>query len=65
MRLNIGLMLLMSIIQFVLVLLSFIVFLPEWKSISKLDDSMYKRRSMVVLGMAHEYRHGYQHMLQK
>ncbi|XP_043648084.1 mRNA (2'-O-methyladenosine-N(6)-)-methyltransferase [Drosophila teissieri] len=45
--------------------LSFIVFLPEWKSISKLDDSMYKRRSMVVLGMAHEYRHGYQHMLQK
>ncbi|KAH8300541.1 hypothetical protein KR018_011962 [Drosophila ironensis] len=45
--------------------LSFIVFLPEWKSISKLDDSMYKRRSMVVLGMAHEYRHGYQHMMQK
>ncbi|XP_017003850.2 mRNA (2'-O-methyladenosine-N(6)-)-methyltransferase [Drosophila takahashii] len=45
--------------------LSFIVFLPEWKSISKLDESMYKRRSMVVLGMAHEYRHGYQHMLQK
>lgn len=26
---------------------------------------MYKRRSMVVLGMAHEYRHGYQHMMQK
>ncbi|KAH8240089.1 hypothetical protein KR032_011148 [Drosophila birchii] len=45
--------------------LSFIVFLPEWKSISKLDESMYKRRSMVVLGMAHEYRHGYQHMMQK
>lgn len=44
---------------------SFIVFLPEWKSISKLEESMYKRRSMVVLGMAHEYRHGYQHMLQK
>ncbi|XP_001353012.1 mRNA (2'-O-methyladenosine-N(6)-)-methyltransferase [Drosophila pseudoobscura] len=45
--------------------LSFIVFVPEWKSISRLDESMYKRRSMVVLGMAHEYRHGYQHMLQK
>ncbi|XP_030388130.1 mRNA (2'-O-methyladenosine-N(6)-)-methyltransferase [Scaptodrosophila lebanonensis] len=45
--------------------LSFIVFLPEWKSISKLEESMYKRRSMVVLGMAHEYRHGYQHMMQK
>ncbi|ALC44779.1 CG11399 [Drosophila busckii] len=45
--------------------LSFIVFLPEWKSISKLEESMYKRRSMVVLGMAHEYRHGYQHMMPK
>ncbi|XP_034480433.1 mRNA (2'-O-methyladenosine-N(6)-)-methyltransferase [Drosophila innubila] len=45
--------------------LSFIVFLPEWKSIAKLEESMYKRRSMVVLGMAHEYRHGYQHMMQK
>ncbi|XP_037933775.1 mRNA (2'-O-methyladenosine-N(6)-)-methyltransferase [Teleopsis dalmanni] len=45
--------------------LSFIVFLPEWKSIAKLDESIYKRRSMVVLGMAHEYRHGYQHIIPK
>ncbi|XP_065360559.1 mRNA (2'-O-methyladenosine-N(6)-)-methyltransferase isoform X1 [Calliphora vicina] len=45
--------------------LSFIVFLPEWKSISKLEENIYKRRSMVVLGMAHEYRHGYQHIIAK
>ncbi|KAM7355341.1 phosphorylated CTD-interacting factor 1 isoform 2-T2 [Cochliomyia hominivorax] len=45
--------------------LSFIVFLPEWKSISKLEENIYKRRSMVVLGMAHEYRHGYQHIIPK
>ncbi|XP_036326773.1 mRNA (2'-O-methyladenosine-N(6)-)-methyltransferase [Rhagoletis pomonella] len=45
--------------------LSFIIFLPEWKSIAKLEESMFKRRSMVVLGMAHEYRHGYQHIIPK
>ncbi|XP_075159850.1 phosphorylated CTD-interacting factor 1 [Haematobia irritans] len=45
--------------------LSFIIFLPEWKSISKLEENIYKRRSMVVLGMAHEYRHGYQHIIPK
>ncbi|XP_073842629.1 phosphorylated CTD-interacting factor 1 isoform X2 [Musca autumnalis] len=45
--------------------LSFIIFLPEWKSIAKLEENIYKRRSMVVLGMAHEYRHGYQHIIPK
>uniref|UniRef100_A0A1A9V576 WW domain-containing protein n=1 Tax=Glossina austeni TaxID=7395 RepID=A0A1A9V576_GLOAU len=45
--------------------LSFIVFLPEWKSLAKLEENIYKRRSMVVLGMAHEYRHGYQHIIPK
>uniref|UniRef100_T1GRR0 PCIF1 WW domain-containing protein n=1 Tax=Megaselia scalaris TaxID=36166 RepID=T1GRR0_MEGSC len=45
--------------------LSFIVFLPEWKSLAKLEENMYKRRSVVVLGMAHEYRHGHQHVLPK
>ncbi|XP_055906291.1 mRNA (2'-O-methyladenosine-N(6)-)-methyltransferase [Eupeodes corollae] len=45
--------------------LSFIIFLPEWKSIAKLEENIHKRRSMVVLGMAHEYRHGYQHIIPK
>ncbi|CAD7080386.1 unnamed protein product [Hermetia illucens] len=42
--------------------LSFIVFLPEWKCIAKLEENIYKRRSVIILGMAHEYRHGYQHI---
>lgn len=50
--------------------LSFIVFLPEWKEpqlqcLSRIDESHFKRKSVVVPGMAHEYRHGYQHILPK
>jgi phosphorylated CTD-interacting factor 1 len=50
--------------------LSFIVFLPEYKdrplkSLSKIEDSPYKRKLLVVPAMEHEYRHGYQHILQK
>ncbi|GAB0090043.1 mRNA (2'-O-methyladenosine-N(6)-)-methyltransferase [Sergentomyia squamirostris] len=50
--------------------LSFIIFLPEWKEpilqcLSRIEESSYKRRQVVVLGMEHEYRHGYQHVLQK
>ncbi|XP_055383752.1 mRNA (2'-O-methyladenosine-N(6)-)-methyltransferase isoform X2 [Condylostylus longicornis] len=45
--------------------LSFIVFLPEWKCVAKLDDNIYRRRSVIILGMAHEYRHGYQHIIPK
>ncbi|XP_055691338.1 mRNA (2'-O-methyladenosine-N(6)-)-methyltransferase [Lutzomyia longipalpis] len=50
--------------------LSFIVFLPEWKEpplqcFSRIDESHYKRRQVMVLGMEHEYRHGYQHVLEK
>uniref|UniRef100_A0A1B0DCL7 Uncharacterized protein n=1 Tax=Phlebotomus papatasi TaxID=29031 RepID=A0A1B0DCL7_PHLPP len=49
---------------------TFIVFLPEWKEpvlqcLSRIEESHYKRRQVVVLGMEHEYRHGYQHVLQK
>lgn len=49
---------------------SFIVFLPEWKEpnlpcISRIEESHYKRKLVVVPGMAHEYRHGYQHVLPK
>lgn len=49
---------------------SFIVFLPEWKEptlpcIARIEESPFKRKSVVVPGMAHEYRHGYQHILPK
>jgi len=50
--------------------LSFIVFLPEWKEphlqcLSKIEESHFKRKQVVVMGMEHEYRHGYQHIIQK
>jgi phosphorylated CTD-interacting factor 1 len=50
--------------------LSFIVFLPEFKDkplkcMSRIEDSAYKRKLLVVPAMEHEYRHGYQHVLQK
>lgn len=50
--------------------LSFIVFLPEYKDrplkcLSRIEDSQYKRKLLVVPAMEHEYRHGYQHVLQK
>lgn len=49
---------------------SFVVFLPESKepvlpSISRIEESHYKRKLVVVPGMAHEYRHGYQHVIPK
>lgn len=49
---------------------SFIVFLPEWKEpnlqcINRIEESHFKRKSVVVPGMAHEFRHGYQHVLPK
>lgn len=50
--------------------LSFIVFLSEYKDrplkcMSRIEDSAYKRKLLVVPAMEHEYRHGYQHVLQK
>lgn len=50
--------------------LSFILFLPEYKDrplkcMSRIEDSPYKRKLLVVPAMEHEYRHGYQHVLQK
>uniref|UniRef100_U5EVH2 Putative pdx1 c-terminal inhibiting factor 1 n=1 Tax=Corethrella appendiculata TaxID=1370023 RepID=U5EVH2_9DIPT len=50
--------------------LSFILFLPEWKEpviqcLSKIEDSHFKRKQVVVMAMEHEYRHGYQHILPK
>lgn len=49
---------------------SFIIFLPEWREptlpcIARIEESPFKRKSVVVPGMAHEYRHGYQHILPK
>lgn len=49
---------------------SFIVFIPEWKDpplqcLSKLDESHFKRKQVVVMGMEHEYRHGYQWIISK
>lgn len=32
---------------------------------SRIEDSSYKRKLLVVPAMEHEYRHGYQHVLQK
>ncbi|KXJ73967.1 hypothetical protein RP20_CCG014654 [Aedes albopictus] len=48
--------------------LSFIVFLQEWKDpplqcLSKIEDSHFKRKQVVVMGMEHEYRHGLQHCI--
>lgn len=50
--------------------LSFILFLPEYKDrplkcLNRIEDSPYKRKLLVVPAMEHEYRHGYQHVLQK
>ncbi|XP_050091266.1 mRNA (2'-O-methyladenosine-N(6)-)-methyltransferase [Anopheles aquasalis] len=50
--------------------LSFIIFLQEWKDpalkcLSKIADSPYKRKQLVVMGMEHEYRHGMQHCIPK
>lgn len=47
---------------------SFIVFLQEWKEpglqcLSKIEDSHFKRKQVVVMGMEHEYRHGLQHCI--
>lgn len=49
---------------------SFIVFLPELKEanlpfMSRVEESHFKRKLVVVPGMVHEYRHGYQHVLPK
>lgn len=49
---------------------SFIVFLPEMKEsnlpfMSRVEESHFKRKLVVVPGMVHEYRHGYQHVLPK
>lgn len=49
---------------------SFIVFLPELKEpilpyMSRIDESHFKRKLVIVPGMVHEYRHGYQHVLPK
>lgn len=51
-------------------LYSFIVFLQEWKEpalqcLSKIEDSHFKRKQVVVMGMEHEYRHGLQHCIPK
>lgn len=51
-------------------LFSFIVFLPEMKEanfafMTRVEESHFKRKLVVVPGMVHEYRHGYQHVLPK
>ena len=50
--------------------LSFIVFLPEWReppppALLKLEASRWKRRQIVVPALEHEYRHGFQHNINK
>lgn len=52
--------------------LSFILFLPEWKDppiqssiLSKIEESQFKRKQIVLPAMMHEYRHGYQHVIPK
>jgi phosphorylated CTD-interacting factor 1 len=50
--------------------LSFIIFLPEnkdrpLKCLSRVEDSPFKRKLLVIPSMEHEYRHGYQHVLPK
>lgn len=50
--------------------LSFIVFLPEWRdpppqALLKLEASRWKRRQIVVPAHEHDYRHGFQHCMQK
>lgn len=32
---------------------------------SRVEESHFKRKLVVVPGMVHEYRHGYQHVLPK
>lgn len=46
------------------------MFLQEWKEpalqcLSKIEDSHFKRKQVVVMGMEHEYRHGLQHCIPK
>lgn len=50
--------------------LSFIIFLPEWKEhplqcLLRIEESQYKRKQVVVPAMMHEYRHGYQFVVQR
>lgn len=50
--------------------LSFIVFVPEWRdpppnALIKLEASHFKRKQVVVPAFEHEYRHGYQHVLNR
>lgn len=52
--------------------LSFILFLPEWKDppiqssiLSRIEESQFKRKQIVLPAMMHEYRHGYQHVIPK
>lgn len=50
--------------------LSFIVFMPEWRdpppnALIKLEASHFKRKQVVVPAFEHEYRHGYQHVLNR
>ncbi|KAF6214651.1 hypothetical protein GE061_009394 [Apolygus lucorum] len=50
--------------------LSFIVFIPEHRdpapqALLKLEASPFKRKQIVVPNFEHEYRHGYQHVLQR
>nr|CAG4642351.1 EOG090X02BU [Evadne anonyx] len=50
--------------------LSFIIFIPEWRDpappvLKRLEDSVWKRRQVVVPTFEHEYRHGFQHIMPK
>lgn len=50
--------------------LSFVVFMPEWRepaptALLKLENSHFKRKQVVVPAFEHEYRHGYQHVLNR
>ena len=50
--------------------LSFIIFIPEWRDpappvLKRLEDSVWKRRQVVVPTFEHEYRHGFQHVMPK
>lgn len=50
--------------------LSFIIFIPEWRDpappvLKRLEESVWKRRQVVVPTFEHEYRHGFQHIMPK
>ena len=47
--------------------LSFILFIPEWQcpALEKLEKSQFRRKQVVIPAQEHEYRHGFQHIINR